>query len=96
MDSVANPKKAVTWSWIRSVIAQGAAIQQDYQAGKYKGYEEYSARLDVAAAEREDEIEPSVPVSVIKSRLKELDGYYGYTVAIVKDHLRRLLSEAKP
>jgi len=46
----------IDWSWIRSVLAQGAAIQQDYAAGKFKGYEEYSARMDEAAREREDQI----------------------------------------
>lgn len=43
------------WSFFRSVISQGCAIQQDYQAGKYKDYEEFSARLDEAARERLEE-----------------------------------------
>ncbi len=43
------------WSFLRKVIDQGGAIQQDYQAGKYKCYEEYSARMDQAARERVDE-----------------------------------------
>ena len=43
------------WSGVRSVLAQGAAIQQDYAAGKYRDYEEYSARLDAAARERIDD-----------------------------------------
>lgn len=47
------------WSFLRSVLEQGAAIQQDYAAGNHKGYEEYSARLDAAARERADEIAPS-------------------------------------
>lgn len=37
------------WSLIRNVIAQGAAIQIDYAN---RGYEEFSARIDAAAAER--------------------------------------------
>lgn len=40
------------WSAIRTLLEQGAAIQQDYAAGKYEGYEHYSARLDEAARER--------------------------------------------
>ena len=44
------------WSWVRSVMAQGACIQQDYASGLvHKSYEEYSARLDAAASERADE-----------------------------------------
>lgn len=45
------------WSFLRSVLSQGASIQQDYVAGTHKGYEEYSARLDAAARERAEEIE---------------------------------------
>jgi len=41
------------WSFLRSVLEQGAAIQQDYAAGKYSNYEEYAARIDEAARERE-------------------------------------------
>ena len=45
------------WSWVRSVMAQGACIQQDYASGLvHKSYEEYSARLDAAASERADEL----------------------------------------
>lgn len=40
------------WSFIRCVLEQGAAIQQDYQAGKYSCYEEYAARVDEAARQR--------------------------------------------
>ena len=40
------------WSFLRRVLSQGGDIQLDYQAGKYKRYEEYSARLDCAARER--------------------------------------------
>jgi hypothetical protein len=43
------------WSFFRTLLAQGGAIQLDYNAGKYAGYEEYSARLDAAARERADE-----------------------------------------
>lgn len=39
------------WSALRSVLAQGSAIQQDYVAGRYGNYEEYSSRLDSAARE---------------------------------------------
>lgn len=40
------------WAFLRSVLTQGAAIQQDYDAGRYGSYEEYSARVDAAARER--------------------------------------------
>ncbi len=45
------------WSLVRNTLVQGGAIQQDYTAGKYMSYEEYSARLDAAARERADEFE---------------------------------------
>ena len=38
------------WSLIRNVLSQGGAIQLD--RASMSGYEEYSARLDAAAAER--------------------------------------------
>lgn len=44
------------WSWVRSVMSQGADIRCDYDQGVYKGYEAYSARLDVAAIERSEEL----------------------------------------
>jgi NTP pyrophosphatase (non-canonical NTP hydrolase) len=49
------------WSWIRSVLAQGADIQKDYIAGNHETYEHYSARLDVAARERLDQLTASPP-----------------------------------
>lgn len=42
------------WSFLRSVMTQGAAIYQDYQGGKYATYEHYSGRLDAAASDRVD------------------------------------------
>lgn len=44
------------WSWVRSVMSQGADIRCDYDQGVHKGYEAYSARLDAAAAERSQEL----------------------------------------
>lgn len=45
------------WSWVRSVLSQGASIQQDYMHNNiYPTYEHYSARLDCAAIERADEL----------------------------------------
>jgi len=44
------------WSWVRSVMCQGADIRCDYELGLHKGYEAYSARLDMAAAERADQM----------------------------------------
>jgi len=43
------------WSFFRRLISQGGDIQLDYAAGRYKSYEEYSARVDAAARERVDE-----------------------------------------
>lgn len=43
------------WSFFRSILSQGISIEQDAQAGRYKSYEELSARLDAAARERLDE-----------------------------------------
>ncbi len=53
------------WSWVRSVMSQGADIRCDYDSGKHKGYEAYSARLDAAASERAEEM---------WARLKRLNG----------------------
>lgn len=44
------------WSWVRSVMCQGADIRVDYDMGNHNGYEAYSARLDAAAAERAEEL----------------------------------------
>ena len=45
-------RAALSWSFVRTLLSQGMAIQQDYDAGKYKNYEEVAARLDEAARER--------------------------------------------
>lgn len=39
------------WSLFRKLLSQGASIQQDYAAGRYESYEQFSARLDQAARE---------------------------------------------
>lgn len=44
------------WSFLRSVMSQGADIRCDYESGRHKSYEAYSARLDAAAAERAEEL----------------------------------------
>lgn len=44
------------WSWTRSVMSQGAYIQQDYASGEHANYEVYSAHLDAAAAKRAEEL----------------------------------------
>lgn len=46
-----------SWSFLRAVLEQGMAIQQDYTAGKYPDYEHLSARLDGAARERDAQLE---------------------------------------
>lgn len=45
-----------TWSFLRNVLMQGDAIGKDYAAGNHKDYEEYSARVDAAARERDAEL----------------------------------------
>lgn len=49
------PNHGKLWSLLRSTLEQGGMIQLDYQAGEYKSYEEYSARMDAAARERADQ-----------------------------------------
>lgn len=44
------------WSWVRSVMSQGADIRVDYEHGSRATYEHYSARLDAAATERTREL----------------------------------------
>ncbi len=44
------------WSWVHSVMNQGANIFCDYDQGKHKTYEHYSASLDASAAERGAEL----------------------------------------
>jgi len=44
------------WSFLRSVMSQGADIRCDYEAGRHQGYEAYSARLDAAASERAEQL----------------------------------------
>jgi hypothetical protein len=43
------------WSFFGALLSQGAAIQQDYAAGKYANYEEYAQRVSIAARERLDD-----------------------------------------
>ena len=55
------PSDGELWSAIRTLLTQGEAIYQDF---KYKPYEEYSARVDVAARER---------IDWLKTKLNERD-----------------------
>jgi hypothetical protein len=50
-------RKGEVWSFLRRVLDQGTAIQQDYQSGTFKCYEEFSAHMDEAARKRTDELE---------------------------------------
>ena len=45
------------WVFLRNVLEQGSAIQQDYAAGKYQRYEEFAVRVDGAARERCEQLE---------------------------------------
>lgn len=56
--------KGELWSWTRHVLEQGSAIQQDYASGKYKCYEEFSARVDAAARERADEFTNAIAAAL--------------------------------
>lgn len=51
------------WSFVRTVLERGAAIQQDYAAGNHASYEAYSARMDAAARELADSL--SVPAALV-------------------------------
>jgi len=44
------------WGFVRSVMTQAHAQQQDYMNGKHAEYEEFSAWIDRAAIEREKEL----------------------------------------
>lgn len=48
--------KACDWSFIRRVLEQGMAIQQDNAAGKYPTYEHLMCRVDEAARERDEQL----------------------------------------
>ena len=39
------------WSKARSLLMQGASIQQDHAVGNHKTYEDYMERIDMAARE---------------------------------------------
>lgn len=54
METIAQLDSGRLWSMLRAVLEQGAAIQQDYAAGKYPSYEHYAARIDEVARERAD------------------------------------------
>ena len=55
-ESQAVPDEGKLWSWLRNVMSQGADISGDHYAGKFDSYEEYSAHLDAAAAERAEQL----------------------------------------
>lgn len=74
---MSDTEKIKFWSWIKSVLSQGATIQQDYMAGKYDNYEQYSARLDCAAIEREnDENGPVKIIAKLEAEIEELKNAY--------------------
>lgn len=50
------------------MMSQAACIQQDYAAGKFSGYEQYSAHLDAAAATRADELEARISAHGIRGQ----------------------------
>ncbi len=72
------------WSWVRSVMSQGADIRCDYDQGVHKGYEAYSARLDAAAAERAEEFIAS-EIAALRKRAEEAEA----EVARLKDGAER-------
>ena len=51
-----NIPHGLLWSFLRAVLEQGSAINNDYHAGKFTSYEEYSARMDEAARELADKL----------------------------------------
>ena len=44
------------WLFIRRILCQGHAQQQDYASGKYENYEWFMSRVDEAARERLEQL----------------------------------------
>jgi len=53
--------KGELWSFLRSVLSQGSAIQMDYDNKKFESYEHYAIHLDGAARDRVDEFLKKFP-----------------------------------
>ena len=75
------------WSFLRDVLSQGATIQLDYRQGA-RQYEEFSARLDEAAREREAELRAQLsrgaqPVETTPELLKA-------ALSVEMEHIQRL------
>jgi hypothetical protein len=75
------------WSFLRDVLVQGTAIQQDWEHGNLNTYEAYAARMDQAAREREDQLEQALK---IHETALSLD-----TMTAERDRLRAALMEAR-
>lgn len=58
------------WSAVRSLLALGATIQQDYVAGNHKTYEHFSRHLDITAASESKKLQPLL-ASVTRGRLTD-------------------------
>lgn len=54
MNQPLKPLPFTPWTFLRTVLERGAAIQQDYLAGRFDSYEQYAQRLDAAARELAD------------------------------------------
>ena len=78
------------WSFLRAVLEQGMAIQQDYAAGKYAGYEDLSCRLDEAARERDQQMRAQQQDFAAKDRelaekQAEVERYKAALLEILRD-----------
>ncbi len=77
------------WSLIRNVLSQGGAIQLD--RASMSSYEEYSARLDAAAAERVADFTKlaDARIAELESEVARLKSKVNATFDSIKDHTSR-------
>lgn len=75
--------------FVRSVLAQGASIHQDYMGGvKFPNYESYSKRIDAAARERAEELAAKLENESIRNALGLIMRYPN-----IRDYIGSQLSE---
>lgn len=64
------------WTFVRSVLSQGAAIAQGHLGGvKYPNFEEYQKKLDEVARERAEELALRVNKDSLRTALNAIMNY---------------------
>ncbi len=64
------------WTFVRSVLSQGAAITQGHLGGvKYPDFEAYSRKLDDVARERAEELALRIDNDSLRMALKAIMNY---------------------